>query len=279
MQKFLDRTNFDFENSDIIRPPFEEPKNKEVGHKYTRVIIDSRDRDTSIYPNPNKYWIPLEHEIEDVQTGEIVLMDVPLSGYIVNNFNNVLNISGHGSVLLPVGNYDAAGLALVIQTTIRAYGYPDFTCTYNNILDKLVFDNATFTLSFDKSNVSLATARLIGCVPSCSYSLPFTSPNRINLNVNNYIVLNIDMFSINTSANSVIDRTTALVHPKNALLNFWSVTNHIKKYFNPIIGRVDRLKISFTDYYGNPYDFQNIDHRIEILFESRRQLGRYSHFV
>jgi len=279
--KFLDRTTFDFENSAIIRPPFEEPTNKEVSHKYTRIIIDSRDRDVSQYPTPTKYWIPLEQDIEDVKTGEIILMDIPMSGYIVNAYNNVITTE-LGSVYIPVGNYDAPGLAVAIQEILRPW-YPSNTCVYNPVIDKFTFNyniQASFTLIFAaKDKIATATARLLGFNPGTSCTIPCTSPNRINLNVNNYIVMSIDMFSINASSNSVIDRTTALVHSKAMLLNFWSVNNTIKKYFNPIIGRVDRLKVSFVDYYGNPYDFNNVDHRIEILLESRKNLGRYSHFV
>ena len=40
-----------------------------------------------------------------------------------------------------------------------------------------------------------------------------------------------------------------------------------KKYYNPPIPAMRTLRVSFTDYDGKPYDFQNKDHLIELQFE------------
>jgi hypothetical protein len=109
----------------------------------------------------------------------------------------------------------------------------------------------------------------------------FIFPWRVNLNeTNSGIVLSIEHFTINHSSNSIIDRSTAIIYPTATMLNYISIPSVlIKKYFNPPIGRLNRISISFKDYYGNPYNFRNKDHRIEILFESRKNLNKYSHFV
>lgn len=267
--KFLDHNSFDFKNSELIKPPFEQPKNKEISLKFTKVVIDSRDRDISLYPTPSKYTIKLDTEIEEVICGEITCLDVPLSGYIVNNYNNKILFS-NDEYLLEIGNYDQESLAHMLSNVLPC------RVTYDKILDKLHFESdSQGTISFG----SCATARLLGFNPGSTHNLPTSSTNRINLNVNNYIIMNIESFSINMSSNNVIDRTTALLAPNVSMLTFYSINNLIKKYFNPIIPKLDKIRVSFTDYYGNPYDFQNHDHRIEILFESRKQLGRYMHFV
>jgi len=276
VSKFLDATNFDFANSDIIKPPFEQVKNNEISNKYTRVVIDSRDRDLSSYPDPNTYVIFLEQDIEEVTTGEIILMNVPLSDYNVNDYNRTLSFVGGTIVQIPLGNYTAPVLATALNNVISlALGagvlYDSLTCT-------LIFDNAVGTLDFTGAGAT-PIARLLGFVPGKTYVTPCTAPYPVDLNTNHYIVLTIDQFTINTSSNSVLDRSTALVHPKDAHLNYRSVHNIIKKFFNPPIGRLNKLTVSFTDYYGNPYNFRNQDHRIEIVFESRKQLRKYSHFV
>lgn len=271
--KFLDHNSFDFKNSELIKPPFDQPKNKEISLKYTKVVIDSRDRDINLFPTPAKYTITLDSEIEEVLSGEVTCIDVPLSGYIVNNYNNKVNLA-NVEYILENGNYDPEGLALMLTSVFNSL----CTVTYDKIIDKLKWNGAG-QITFDTDSISSATARLLGFNPGSKIELPTTSPNRINLNVNNYIVMTIEAFSINMSSNNILDRTTALLAPNVSMLTFFSIHNLIKKYFNPIIPKLDKIRVSFTDYYGNPYDFQNHDHRIEILFESRKQLGRYMHFV
>ena len=277
-EKILDHTGFDYKNSVIIKPPFSQPTNKEIGKQFTRIVIDSRDRDVDLYPTPSKYVYPLDQDIEEVTSAEVIIMDVPLTGYIININNNVLNLILPGNnkqtIIIPVGNYDGPGLARVLQNLI-----PESRITYNQVQDNITFDgNISFSLDFT-SKASKAIAAILGFSKGI-YATPVTSTYRINLNVNNYVVMNIEQFNINISSNNVIDRTTALIHYKPISINYVSFANmQIKKFFNPPIARLNKLKLSFMDYYGNPYDFQNQDHRIEILFESKKNLSRYTHYV
>jgi hypothetical protein len=39
-----------------------------------------------------------------------------------------------------------------------------------------------------------------------------------------------------------------------------------KKSWTPPLARVSRMRVAFTDPDGMPYDFQNQDHRIDVLF-------------
>ena len=276
--KILDHTGFDYKNSVIIKPPFSQPTNKEIGKQFTRIVIDSRDRDINLYPTPSKYVYHLDQDIEEVTSAEVIIMDVPLSGYIINNNNNVLTIiwpdDFQQKIIIPVGNYDGPRLAEMLQNLIN-----DSQITYNPVQDNITFYGyVPFSLDFTSKD-SKAIAAILGFSKGI-YVSPVTSTYRINLNVNNYVVMNIEQFNINISSNNVIDRTTALIHYKPISINYVSFANmQIKKFFNPPIARLNKLKLSFMDYYGNPYDFQNQDHRIEILFESKKNLSRYTHYV
>jgi hypothetical protein len=112
-----------------------------------------------------------------------------------------------------------------------------------------------------------------------SFNTVLTPSFRANFEVEKYIVMVIDAMSINVSHNNVLHKSTVLVSRGDSLLNSKALTAPIKKYFNPTIGRIHKLNVRFIDYYGKPYDFQNQDHRFEIVYESRRQLNRYSSYV
>jgi hypothetical protein len=50
---------------------------------------------------------------------------------------------------------------------------------------------------------------------------------------------------------------------------------NIVKRFNPPIASYKILKFKFVDYYGNPYDFQNKDHRFELEIVCLKQTRMY----
>lgn len=277
-EKILDHTVFDYSNSAIIKPPFKQASNHEIGKQFTRLVIDSRDRDIQIYPSPNKYAYIFDQDIDEVTSAEIIIMDVPLSSYIINTNNNTL-IVNNTKIIIPPGNYNGLALATVLQDCISQL-IDGATVQYNEVQDNLSFGVGLvpYTIDFTSSS-SISLAKIFGFLPGKLYTAPLTCQFRVNLNVNNYIILNIDQFNINVSTNTNIDRTTALVHYKPLSVNYISYSNmYLKKYFNPPV-RLNKLKFTFTDYYGNLYDFQNQDHRIEIVFESKKNLGRYTHYV
>ena len=277
--KMLDSSNFDFESTALIRPPFQEPKNKLENHKYTRIVIDSRDRNRALFPTPSKYEVELETDIQDVVTGEVVIKDVPLSSYIINRYNNVLLFNGV-PITLPEGNWTATTFAPLLSNALGAVA-----AYYDAATDKYVFISGTgadFTISFnldDNINVAAASdlALILGFAPSSTNTSTggrLTAPYCVNFATNRYCVLRIGHFSINNSTNPVLHKSTALIGQQD--VDNLRTLQPIKKYFNPIIARLTKLNISFTDYYGNPYDFHNKDHRLEIVLESKKILTKYS---
>jgi len=285
-EKFLDSTNFDFANSDIIKPPFEPYKNKEVGNTFTRLVIDSRDRDLTIFPLPSSYTVELETDILEVTTAEIIIKDISLPQYIINVFNNTFTVlcgADSQTVTLPVGNYTSATFANVLGDAL-GIGY---TVTYDVPTDKYTIKSVatiSFTLVFGSTDTALimgfsnASNNTSNALNTSTTTGTLVAPFRTNFdNIDRYVVLRIGQFTINNSTNPVLHKSTALIGVADAK-GIRSITP-IKKYFNPPIARLVKLNISFTDYYGNPYDFQNKDHRLEIMLESRKHLSRYSAFV
>ncbi len=275
--RILGSANFDFENSHIIRPPNGEVF-KNIPNKYTRVCIDSRDRDKQSYPESNKYVIYLDSEIEDVVSGEIILMQVPFSSYIINNNNNKFFVSDT-QILLTIGDYDKNTLLSELNTKLAGL---NITVSYDSRLDKYRFTGTgIFKIMFPpRNNLPNILGFYTDSVEYVSDTNNVIEPEyRLNFNCDNCIVLFIESMNIIVSSSNVVNKSTYIVSRNDNTLNTKSNTIPIKKYFNPMIARLTKLSIKFTDIYGNLYDFQNQDHRIEILFESKKQLNRYSTFV
>jgi hypothetical protein len=272
--KILDSSTFDFSQTTIIKPPFEEKSTSNT--KYTRLVIDSRDRDRTLYPNPNKYVIKLETDVLEVTSGEIIIKEIPLPMYLINEYNHLFTItrdSTSANYLLPQGNYTP----LTMQDTLGIVLGPNFNVTYNSVIDKLSITlnaGGNFTLKFANPDLALILGFNVSNVSSDG---SLVAPYRINFTANPYAVLRIGQFTINNSINPVLHKSTALISGND--VRAIRTTHPIKKYFNPPIARLVKLDISFTDYYGFPYDFQNQDHRLEIMLESKKALTKYTSFV
>ena len=89
----MDFNNFDFSNSSIIKPPTKEERNE---HNIDNLIeqklimIDSRDRNTSLYEKNNDFIIELDEPINDVSEIELVSANLPINSYNINEHNNRL---------------------------------------------------------------------------------------------------------------------------------------------------------------------------------------------
>ena len=92
-------------------------------------------------------------------------------------------------------------------------------------------------------------------------------PFKKNFTKDSYIIMRIDRVDVNDALTPIMDQSFMLVNSKEA-----NVTNNIfygidfVKYFDPPLNSLKKLKLSFFDYNGNSYDFQNYEHRIEIEF-------------
>jgi hypothetical protein len=273
----------DFFNNAVIPPP-EDSRDIETLKKYTRVIIDSKDRDTSLFPDPNTYEVKLEDDIDDILSADLLSADVPLSSYLINSYFNKIMFSISSTqytATLDNGDYDAAALAPMIESKLNGQVSTNFQVTYNSTMDSFTFaSKVPFSFDFTGKN---NLAPLLGFrakvyassnVGVGTFAHVIRADFRCNLNYNNYIILNIEQFDINKSNSTILQKTFAVL---GKTYNDLSISNNprITKYFTPPIPRLLKLKLSFYDRYGNPYDFQNMDHRIELQFVSHKQKRKY----
>lgn len=255
----------------VIMPP-EMQQDVEQAKRYTRVVIDSKDRDTKLFPHPHEYEITLDDDIDDVVAAELLTIDVPMSQYLVNPTFCTFVVSDT-TVRIPLGNYRPFTLAAAVQVAIADAGLSSFTVTYNEPTDNYTFESSQdFTLMFPN-----AIAKLFGFQANTLYTSEaqrISSPFRKDFDYNNYIIMTIDQFDINKSTSSVLTKSFAII-TRDMQATRVSHDAKVKKRFTPPLPRLQKLRIRFYDRYGNPYNFNNMDHHFELLFESYKQKRKY----
>ena len=269
----------EYDKHAIIKPP--ESSEFDNDKKYTRLVVDSTYRDQSQYPNPNDYYFVFDDDITDVASAKLMSMDIPFSTYIINMYFNKLWVSvgtdAEVVVTLPLGNYDTVELAAMMQSALNASIVgATFTVTYNRTLDKYTFSATTaFSLNFaGKTNNLSALLGFDGRNYTSDGTNTIVAPFRCNFEFNKYIVMCIDQFDNNKSNTKPLNKSFAVITQKYFSLNLADEPNIVKN-FNPPLGRLLKIHITFFDKYGNLYDFQNMDHRFEILFQSFKQRRKY----
>jgi hypothetical protein len=234
---------------------------------------------------------------------------MPMAAYMVNNNNNTIYITVGGTdytVQVPAGDYTPQTFADAVETALALnVAGTQFEVTYNTVRDNFsLWANNPFTIDFkgipikypgERVNIgamvtpykSASAARLLGFAnqvynsgtsitgsPTHGYTNLLNSAFRRNFNENKYVVLHVSQMTVNKSINNTISKSLTLIQPSYATLNVYK-DEPIRKTFNPPIARVAKLYIALRDYWGNLYDFQNQDHRLEIIFMSHKHLSRY----
>jgi hypothetical protein len=188
------------ENIDLQKTELEPPKKSKVLSKHN-IIIDSRQRDYSIYPEPNSYLIDLMEPYRSVERIELIAAVMPKTEYNVSSENNLLLVTIGGlqeALYLTPGqyligtnatnniNYTANGsvpvsgliaeVARVLNThTNSTNGFNVFLATTPgttggtginaSVLNRVIITNANvnFSIDFTTSNYSSGSPyRLLG---------------------------------------------------------------------------------------------------------------------
>jgi hypothetical protein len=301
--KFLDANTFDFGSSAIIKPPFENSAENMDGQasKYKRIVIDSRDRDRAIYPTPSHYVIDLEPDILEVTSAELLINEIPIqASFLIHQNNKTLNwSSGYSNppvqqLDLQTGNCDKPSDIVDLLNESLSNNGSGIVVTLKRFTNQLVFTREStgsgepFAFFFNMSRSDLPL--ILGFDPKAYISSstfvygdpsdPLTptssthtlvAPFRVNLLPNRYAVLTIQQFTVNNSINSVLQDSTAIISQQDMI----DLRKPVTKNFNPPIARLSKLVISFDDYYGNRFDFQGQDHRLEVMLISNKKLRRY----
>jgi hypothetical protein len=113
-----------FEVSSFSRNVSKEPWNA-PGHSNSHtILIDSRDRDTTKYPNANSYRVLLPKAIRNVTSARLVSAEIPGTFYVFTSErgNTTLRVSVGATahtITIPDGNYSASTMLTVLQTQLN----------------------------------------------------------------------------------------------------------------------------------------------------------------
>lgn len=265
-----------------------------------RLVVDSRERNTRLFPNPNSYEINIPDAILNVGRIKMVSSSFPFSAYLINANNNLLHFtvgSTKYTAMVDIGDYSSgADLATALQSAINAaYGSSAFRVAYVPRTDNFKVSATTaFTLNFmgntfvhtfnentDVAYKEKTIAAVIGFANKDYTSAVQAAPDayvnvvssefRKNFDVNDTLVVNVGSVNLNRSTSETVNHSFAVISKTGVLDSKTLIydTHQICKFFTPPIKRLSKLKITITDYYGNPYDFQNQDHRMEFILDSQ----------
>ena len=84
-----DYNKIPLENIDLTKIEKELPKKSKVISKHT-IIVDSRQRDYTIYQDPNSYLINLSEPHRNVERIELIAAMMPKTEYNVSSENNLM---------------------------------------------------------------------------------------------------------------------------------------------------------------------------------------------
>jgi hypothetical protein len=264
--------------------PIEESNNREVRHN--RIVIDSRDRDRAVYPTPSQYEVNLSDDIENVINVKLLVADVPFAARLLPESSSrlFLSMTSGTDVVADVapGNYSSgADLALALSAALSTSAPGTFHVSYTERLDSLVLRcTSAFSVETDKNVPRIL--RVLGLGPGAqslsepsqdtalaTYPHVLRAPHRVCLDTDRYVIMSMSPSAeVLMSANNAANRAFAVIPRDRAALSVRADDPPFEKSYKTPISRLTKVGIKFTDYDGQPYDFQDQDHRIELLVTS-----------
>lgn len=272
------------------------------------LIVDSRKRNTSLYPDAGHYVFELNKQYSDVVSLELVSTSLPNSGYGITQYNNKIYLSV-GNVLTP-------------DTTLTI---PPGNYTYNNqtdspeellnVLNAALTDddlNTVFTFGFeprtqrfiinktDTTEIRFFTGLnfnaddILGLNGSDDFGSGnkgnlftvdgSTMPRNFMLQPHRYVTMKIRGFERCEGNTPSLDGAFAVIPLDTSQSSFTLIkegdtvdSDTYVYYFPEPLGRLRKLEITFYDPYGNIYDFNGHNHymifQIQSLTRPRKYVG------
>lgn len=124
------------------------------------IILDSRDRDFSKYPEPNHYKAVLPDIYRKIFRMRLVSYEIPNSFYTFDaSLSNVTFDISYGTsistITIPNGNYSDVSLAAIINASLDDLTGPPFTVTVDPATKKMTISSSQiFTINFDVASTT-----------------------------------------------------------------------------------------------------------------------------
>lgn len=175
------------------------------------LYVDSRNRDTSMYPYGNNYVLNLVTPIRNVSSVELIVAKIPNTMYNVTNplFLTYSNALASSNLYIPPGFYNASNVAVTLNS---ANNQPTLTSAYLPNEGKMLF--VSTDTSFTLTPLTAEGSRITGITGSISSAAASTFPeyannatysakylakssNVVDMAVNEFVFLDIEEFRTN----------------------------------------------------------------------------------
>jgi len=239
------------------------------------LVVDSSERDTNVYTEPNDYTVFLNRPLYNVTKIELVSARIPLSQYIVDAHNNIVIVDSVSYTITP-GNY-ATGTALAAQLKTDLNPSVINNVTYDDDTQKLSFKGTTqFTMEF---NIPTSLSEVMGFDHDVTYTSTvggdLDAPGVINICGPNSILLSITGDSDDYIKKNVYLKTpheplnfygTLLVRSEGCpeFINYDNSADKVRQNFKSSpLKTITKLNVNFL--FNNfdsvlPYDFKLRNH-------------------
>lgn len=247
------------------------------------VVVDSASRNTTLYPTPTSYEVTLDSTVNDVVSVELVNVYLPFTMPLVcASAGNTFVMNGT-IVTVPEGNYankDVTVLVAAIDRLVNLRVDSDFGFAFDDVTEKFMFTSSSSSLTMD-FGASGVLADILGFQRRVytSTANAILATHRKNLNAHafqNTIVMRLNDYARVVSNNAALDTCfcTLMRHDDVQDMRCKHVLETPKLVFHPALNKVSKLKVTFTDLAGKPYDFDGQDHHFELLFRFREPVLR-----
>lgn len=262
-------------------------------------MLDSRDRNTDSFPDPNDYYVDTYDVFRNVTSVGLMAAVIPNTVYnIYDGINQIHFEETNGVELIGViepGNYDNTTITTAVKNALEntVGANSGYTVTIDTATDKMTIvsdllgGGGVFNLNFagdavkkgiDGTNVSYQQGSVgpyIGFAPTdLSGVNTYTGTGVVNLNTLPYMLLfidNLEKYESTTEPHRAfcqILRNSLGTEGGSNTTSGQPYTLHTHrsfinvKHFSPPLAKLDRLKIRLTDYYGNVLNFNGADHSL-----------------
>lgn len=262
------------------------------------IYVDSRTRDSNLFPNGNAYSVYLANPIKNISKVDLVSASVPNTMYNLNFGSNVLNVGGTSNVSLAPSFFTSSTLATEIANTGRMPA--GMSLTYSANEGKFLFSNTTsFTLNVTTQEMAtmmglpfgtvltstqVTSADLVyGTNASIVNKYIIKSSNVADFTTNEMVFLDIEELRnqklnlgskitgntfVNTSASHAFGPVPMDVQA-NSVKTFKLADYVLSVDYPQVINKLSRLTVNWRDINGNLINFNGSNNNSFILRVTR----------
>jgi hypothetical protein len=261
----------------LIPPP--KTESKDISTRQHRVVIDSRDRDMIKYPDPSNYVIDINHDIRDVLSVQLVAYDIPFNDLNVTEDNNLFEyLDANGdlqTIEIPEDEYNVITLTNAINTSI---GYTALITSASNIRLELDTIYVTrFLFASDTGYRHRSVAKTLGFEPvDITASGSTTAKYKYHLEAERYVALFVQAAKLCQTTNPGTHECFAMIPRYVDSEGAQALDTFVRKRFAAPIAALDKIHVRFKTRGGSYYNFENKDHRLELVYTCYRQPKNYN---